>query len=101
MNLVDVEADVIEHLDFATPCEIRVQVVYGFLDIPLAGGPREQPCPNTGVGLLRCQGCGVFHVACEPHRDRVLTNLRIQCQSCGLIGAGLEIWAFEPLKVRS
>lgn len=101
MTAVHVEVESIEHLDFATPCEIRIQNVVVIFGFPVLAGPREEPCEHPAVGVLRCQGCGVFQVACERHRDWVLAHRHVQCQSCGWEGAGLTVYAFEPLKVSS
>ncbi len=101
MTGVDVEVESIEHLDFATPCEMRMQVVYVLFGVPWAKDPREEPCPIPAAGVLRCQGCGVCKLACTRHRDYVLTHPNVVCGGCGREGSGLTVWAFEPLKVSS
>ena len=101
MNLVDVDVESIEHLDFATPCSMRMQVFVIFFGLPISQGPREEPCPNPAVGVLRCQGCGRVKVACERHRDYVLTHPNVACGVCGREGPGLMVYAFELLRVSS
>lgn len=100
MTAVGVDVESIEHLDFATPCTMRMQTLVLFFGIPIQSGPREEPCPNPAVGVLRCQGCGRVKVACERHRDYVLTHPSIACV-CGRQGPGLMVYAFELLRVNS
>lgn len=100
MTAVDVELESIEHLDFATPCEIRVQTVLQLFGFAFPG-PLEAPCEHPAIGVLRCQGCAAFQVCCERHRDYVLTHPHVGCHRCDREGAGLTVYAFEPLKVSS
>jgi hypothetical protein len=93
---VDVDLTVLEDLEFAPACEMRIGYVVrvGGLVVPLG---TSKPCGEPAVSLIRCRVCGKTAYICEAHRAEILTVPAVACGPCRTEAPALQLFEFTPI----
>lgn len=97
MSEPEVDVEAIVHLDFPTPCTIRVgrEVTWFGFTRRLRVSPR---CDHPAEWAMRCVCCGAAGMVCGQHRAQILLDKFSTCMSCGATGPVERVLAFTPLK---
>lgn len=91
----DVDTESIEHLDFQTPCVVRIGEVRRFLG--WKSEVVEGRCEHPATWVMRCRTCGVVGALCAEHQARIVADPRATCVACETTAAPLDVFSFTPL----